>query len=513
MSGEIMITDFDHLYKKTKLLPIEKARELLKLNLKGGIDKGAVFMASDDMLCRKKYWAFVDRMKLMMTTMYMKLLSTGNHPQPESDFLEEFDGIPQFLWPEIIHECLEPKDIVYIVKHHHKTVASIIDYLIAALPEQSQAQAVQDAISVIKPEYDGFDAFWYSVSKEAREVLRKAYPNCKQANDIVEKLKNVDPLQLNDVIQSELKNIKPADCDDIIELALLKYSHGIDNERKYNYETKSSELSKREQTIQTFFNTQEYVIGNASNERLESLLCQMTMITHPHAITGAKQYFADKFPVNRNSNILYDAPRVISKIATDTNTKSDDYNDLKEVFSFVAKNVPQNVNVAELLLLFRMALASHDFSDSLVHKSIPEALSWQKEVSSEFFWQFRCDFGQSVLGIISPNTKDVKNYGCIENSPDIIDISNKSPAAVFAALYNYAWPQGMGFLHYHGMPMFEHDAQYILERGHGTQEYCMGRAMKIRMDNKQKTLNVDGYNFNNGRDIAQMAIRTCQNIK
>lgn len=98
-----------------------------------------------------------------------------------------------------------------------------------------------------------------------------------------------------------------------------------------------------------------------------------------------------------------------------------------------------------------------------------------------------------------------------------IDISGLDKAAVLAALYNSAHPQGMGFLHYDPTPMTTEDASTYLEVGDdltqwfGSQgskrlyfDYLKGRVMKV--DISGDTLDTWGYDRDNGQGAAKRAI-------
>ncbi|MCL2339036.1 MAG: hypothetical protein FWC51_03745, partial [Proteobacteria bacterium] len=145
-------------------------------------------------------------------------------------------------------------------------------------------------------------------------------------------------------------------------------------------------------------------------------------------------------------------------------------------------------------------------------KMIPQVLFQRDDIPDKFLWNFRCDYGLSVLGIRPPES-DGKTYELIEKEPDIIDITKKNPAMVFAALYNYAWPQGMGFGQYLGITMTAGEAHNIIAHSGGHVRYCHGRPMILNIANDTNILNVGSYNRNNGRGIAQRAIRTVPNTR
>lgn len=528
-----MITDINNLCAKIDLLPISKAGEVLKSAAPEDIDTAAAFMASDELISRSKYWERVNPMKIMPAVIYLGLLANSKHPQPESDFTEEFGNIPAFFWAEIINESLDTAQIQSIIKHHKQTVASVIEYLIAALPAKAQAQAVQDSISIINPKSEHFDSLWHTVSDDAREKLRAAFPKCEQAMDIIQKFANISAKDFNAELLSKQNEIKTKDCDKIIELALLRFAADADKKNNAYFHSNDHKDSK-EQTLE-FVKTQKQIIGGASNARMESLLCRSVVLTHEKQAPVVKKYLVQQFVASGNELILFDAPGKIKSIANKLNDREKEYNNLNGIFNQVAENVSYNANVEELLLSFRIALLQSGLQSDMSYKAIPELLSRQEGVSHEFFWKFRCDYGISVLGIMPPKEQDPfygkpdpkaysvlglelpeltpESYKIIEKSPDVIDISKKNSAMVFSALYNYAWPQGMGFVQYMGIPMTVGDAAQLLNRGAGNERYLAGRAMMLRMDNKTNILDVSRYNHDNGCGIAQRAIRTVPNVR
>jgi len=83
-----------------------------------------------------------------------------------------------------------------------------------------------------------------------------------------------------------------------------------------------------------------------------------------------------------------------------------------------------------------------------------------------------------------------------------INLEGLDKAAVLAALYNAAKPQGMGFLHYDPKPMSVEEAQELLPQGDF--DYLKGRAMKVDLSGDQ--LDTWGYDRDNGEGAAQQAI-------
>lgn len=89
----------------------------------------------------------------------------------------------------------------------------------------------------------------------------------------------------------------------------------------------------------------------------------------------------------------------------------------------------------------------------------------------------------------------------------MINISGLDKAAVLAALYNNAKPQGWGYLHYQPGDITREQAVPLLE--HGTEfEYLQGRVMKVDLscDEFDEWL----YDRDNGQRAAQRAVETAR---
>ena len=89
---------------------------------------------------------------------------------------------------------------------------------------------------------------------------------------------------------------------------------------------------------------------------------------------------------------------------------------------------------------------------------------------------------------------------------DSVSITGLSKALVFAALYNRARPQGMGFMHYDPTPMDEEMAQKILDTGRTTFDYVAGRVMKVNISGD--AFDPWAFDRDNGEGAAQEAITT-----
>ena len=87
----------------------------------------------------------------------------------------------------------------------------------------------------------------------------------------------------------------------------------------------------------------------------------------------------------------------------------------------------------------------------------------------------------------------------------MINIATLNKAAVLAALYNRARPQGMGFLHYDPKPVTaEEAANWLAASRDGYFDYIKGRVMKV--DLSKDELNEWGFDRDNGQGAAQSAI-------
>ena len=85
-----------------------------------------------------------------------------------------------------------------------------------------------------------------------------------------------------------------------------------------------------------------------------------------------------------------------------------------------------------------------------------------------------------------------------------IDISKLDKAAVLAALYNAARPQGMGFLHYTPEDMTRDQAAELLKET-ANFDYLRGRVMKISLAND--VLRTGLYDRDNGDGAAARALK------
>jgi len=87
-----------------------------------------------------------------------------------------------------------------------------------------------------------------------------------------------------------------------------------------------------------------------------------------------------------------------------------------------------------------------------------------------------------------------------------VSITGLSLALVFAALYNAARPQGMGFLHYNPTPATEAEGEKYLEK-HKYADYVLGRVMKVDFENAESDgIETWGYDRDNGEGAVKRVI-------
>jgi len=90
-----------------------------------------------------------------------------------------------------------------------------------------------------------------------------------------------------------------------------------------------------------------------------------------------------------------------------------------------------------------------------------------------------------------------------------ISIANLEKAAVLAALYNAAHPQGLGFLHYDATPMTSDEARKKYGSCDGYYDYLQGRVMKV--DLSEDSFDPWLYDRDNGPGSAKRAIDALKN--
>ena len=89
----------------------------------------------------------------------------------------------------------------------------------------------------------------------------------------------------------------------------------------------------------------------------------------------------------------------------------------------------------------------------------------------------------------------------------IISLKGRNKAAVLAALYNAAKPQGLGFLHYDPRPMTIEEARKILSV-ETYFDYLKGRVMKVDLSGDE--FDSWGYDRDNGEGMAKNVLMSLQ---
>lgn len=111
---------------------------------------------------------------------------------------------------------------------------------------------------------------------------------------------------------------------------------------------------------------------------------------------------------------------------------------------------------------------------------------------------------------LSPVDETLGKYGTKVVKKNVVDISEKDMADVLTKLYNYAHPQGFGFLHYNPMPMDVETARIILDYEFDISD-LRGRILNINFNNLF-CFSTRKYNNINGDGIAEILISQCPNV-
>lgn len=85
----------------------------------------------------------------------------------------------------------------------------------------------------------------------------------------------------------------------------------------------------------------------------------------------------------------------------------------------------------------------------------------------------------------------------------MVSIKGKNKAKVLAELYNYAKPQGLGFLEYDPRPMTVEEAEEILKETTSF-DYLKGRVLKV--DLSGDSFETWFYNRDNGEGLAEKIV-------
>lgn len=92
-----------------------------------------------------------------------------------------------------------------------------------------------------------------------------------------------------------------------------------------------------------------------------------------------------------------------------------------------------------------------------------------------------------------------------------VSLEGLDKAEVFAALYNAARPQGMGFYQYEPAPMTVDNARTHLSR-YTEFDYVKGRVMKINLS-RDDFFRSNLYNRDNGENAAERVVQSLQDTK
>lgn len=189
-----------------------------------------------------------------------------------------------------------------------------------------------------------------------------------------------------------------------------------------------------------------------------------------------------------------------------------------EFYHKIARLIPESVTVDNLILIFRMALNEAERNNENVVPFIALVPRYIEQFATpEFSIEFRKKYNEQVLGLILQDQLPDTDYGIVEVEEDVIDISNKSRAAVLAALYNESTPVGAGFIQYNPVTWNETTAQYYLEHiaeplddGGYFIKYVLGRDVEVYF--KDNLVYVRRYNLANGYKKGQRVISTVPDI-
>jgi hypothetical protein len=94
----------------------------------------------------------------------------------------------------------------------------------------------------------------------------------------------------------------------------------------------------------------------------------------------------------------------------------------------------------------------------------------------------------------------------------MVYIGDLDRAAVLAALYNAAHPQGLSFFHYDPKPMTVEEAREILNKhargGELYIDHLYGRVMKVRISEKEDYIDPRLYDRDHGEGAAELVIES-----
>ena len=183
----------------------------------------------------------------------------------------------------------------------------------------------------------------------------------------------------------------------------------------------------------------------------------------------------------------------------------------------LAEMIPNTIDAYHLVLAIKIALNDEERR----HANIMPYISLipiyvDRYAKEEFANEFRKLFVSEVLGLSQEQLPEV-DYGINEISDGLIDISDKDKYEVFCALYNASTPIGMGFAQYNPMTLTPDMAKMAFEQvgervaNNGIRfGYVLGRPLKCTI--YPNRIDVKNYNYHNGKNMGQKAIRTVKNI-
>lgn len=192
-------------------------------------------------------------------------------------------------------------------------------------------------------------------------------------------------------------------------------------------------------------------------------------------------------------------------------------NEESRFYHKIAEMIPEKIDVDNLILAFKIALRDADRRGENTVGFIALAPMYVDQCENpEFAAEFRKKYNSEILGLTVEELPE-QEFDCIEISPDVIDISNKSRGAVLAALYNHTVPLGKGFMQYNPMSWTPEMGEAYFDKvgtktndGGTSFKYVLGRCLDVLF--QDKLVYVRGYNYVNGEGAAQKVIATIPNL-
>lgn len=195
----------------------------------------------------------------------------------------------------------------------------------------------------------------------------------------------------------------------------------------------------------------------------------------------------------------------------------DSYSSESEFYHKLAQMIPNKIDVDTLILAIKIALADEAREGRNTLGFIAIIPQYVRQCASlEFTHEFREKFNKEVLGLTQDDLPDV-DYGCVEASENVIDISNKDRYEVLAALYNASIPAGKGFMNYNPTSWDREMAAFYFENygkrddvdGTVSFDWIKGRLTPCVF--KGNLVYVANYNYSYEDGFAQRVISTVPN--